>query len=65
MEINRLHAGLTLLVVGFACIVAYLVVSESSVGPISDLLGLAFVFNFIGLLVVVGHLMNWYPGEGS
>ena len=65
MEIGRLHAGLALLITGFACIVAYLVACESPVGPISDLLGLAFVFNFIGLLVVVGHLMDLYPDEGS
>ena len=63
MKLERVHAGVILLVTGFACIIAYLVVRESPVGPISDLLGIAFLFNFIGLLVVVGHLMNWYPEE--
>jgi hypothetical protein len=65
MEVDRLRAGLILLGLSFVLFVAYAVLRESSVGPISDVLGIAFIFNFIGVLVVLGHFMNWYTEEGT
>ena len=61
MEISRRAAGAVLLVMGMACTVVYFVLLGTSVGTISELAGVGFLFLFIGGLVLLGEVLGVAP----
>lgn len=63
MEIDRLTTGAILLVAGLAIIAGYMALNSTSIGPISDMLGLGILFCLIGILAMLGHVMGWAPEE--
>lgn len=64
MRISRLNAGIIILVMGVGCSVSYALVSGSSVGPISDLLGLGMLFIFVGLMAIAGEVTGYGREDG-
>jgi hypothetical protein len=64
LRISRLNAGIIILVMGVGCSVSYALVSESSVGPISDLLGLGMLFIFVGLMAIAGEVTGYGREDG-
>ena len=64
MEMDRLSTGAILLVLGLATIAGYMTLNSTSVGPISDMLGIGILFCIMGGLAILGHVMGWAP-EGD
>ena len=63
MNIDRPTTGAIMLVSGLAIIAGYMALNSTSVGPISDMLGLGILFCLLGILAMLGHLMGWAPEE--
>jgi hypothetical protein len=59
LRISRFNAGIIILIMGVGCMVSYTLASESSVGPIEDLLGLGMLFIFIGLMALAGEVTGY------
>jgi len=64
VDISRRTFGLTLLVLGLAMVVSYVVLLGTYVGSIAELLGVGFCFTFLGLLATVGELVGIAPEDG-
>ncbi len=64
MEDNKRQTGIIFLVIGIASIGAYLLIATTTVGQISELYGLGFLFTFLGILSLIGHAMGVAP-EGD
>jgi hypothetical protein len=64
MEDNKRQTGIIFLVIGVTSICAYLLIARTTVGQISELYGLGFLFTFLGVLALVGHVMGVAP-EGD
>lgn len=60
---DGLSTGAILLVLGLATIAGYMTLNSTSVGPISDMLGLGILFCLLGGLAILGHVMGWAPGD--
>ena len=63
MEIARRTAGIIMLVTGLVLIASYLLLLETYVGSIAELLGVGFCFMFLGLLTTVGELVGVVPDD--
>lgn len=54
---------MVMLVMGLALIASYLILLETSIGSIAELLGIGFCFTFLGLLTTVGELVGVAPED--
>ena len=63
MDTSRRTIGLVMLVSGLVLIASYLFFLSTSVGSISELLGVGFCFTILGLLATLGELVGIAPEE--
>ncbi len=52
-----------MLVIGLVMIASYIFILDTSVGSISELLGVGFCFTILGLLTTLGELVGIAPEE--
>ena len=64
MEVSKLQVGVIFILTGITSLAAYLLIASTTVGQISELYGLGFLFIFLGVLALVGHVKGVAP-EGD
>ncbi|NIP35037.1 MAG: hypothetical protein GWN18_08875 [Thermoplasmata archaeon] len=63
MDMSRRTVGVIFIITGVVSMAAYFALTQTSVGPIAELVGVGFCLMFLGLLATLGDVMGLYPEE--